>query len=86
LSVLILLYFQDIIRYTALAIAIPLALIGYAAIREDVDGYINECDKEYPGDPGCDELRELHDNFLAPVVSQHKLKFVVFISMIVFDR
>ena len=61
--------FQDIIRYTVLGIAILLALIGYASTRQDVENFIDECEKDYPGDPGCDELRELYDNFLAPLVS-----------------
>jgi len=52
-----------------LGIAILLALIGYASTRQDVENFIDECEKDYPGDPGCDELRELYDNFLAPLVS-----------------
>jgi len=59
---------QDIGRYILLAIAVLVAFGMYTAIREEYPDHADDCEARFPGDSGCDELRDRGDEFLPAIV------------------
>ncbi|XP_065884409.1 uncharacterized protein [Dysidea avara] len=58
----------DIARYIQLTLAVLLAFGLYTGIREEYPKFADECERNYPGEPGCDRVRERGDDFLPAVV------------------
>lgn len=48
----------------------------FSSSRDDAFDDGDSCDVQFPGDPACDELRDIGDKILAPIVSKklHLLK------------
>ena len=41
----------------------------YTGIRAEYPEFADECERDYPGDSGCDRVRERGDDFLPAIVS-----------------
>jgi len=49
---------------------------GFSLTQQDCYAKAKNCDKEYPGDRACDELREFGYKYLASVVSFSFIKTI----------
>jgi len=54
--------------YILLAIAVLIAFGMYTGIREEYPDYADDCEAQYPGDSGCDQLRDCGDEFLPAII------------------
>ena len=55
-----------------MAICLALSSAGFDASRDDYANAGDNCGRNYPGDPVCDELSDGADDFVVPTVSACK--------------